>query len=128
MEVRLRKLSVKQEKSNWKSNKEIEMFRMEEESKNGEGIPVTFIVKDVAGNKTIVTDKVYIDRNVPEAVIQGVQDYMITSKPVKVNYLAEEENIFQVVQAHISKEDITGRKEETEITEWRIESRTSQER
>ena len=33
------------------------MFRMEEESKNGEGIPVTFIVKDVAGNKTIVTDK-----------------------------------------------------------------------
>lgn len=45
---------------------------------------------------------------------------MITSKPVKVNYLAEEENIFQVVQAHISKEDITGRKEETEITEWRI--------
>ena len=32
---------------------------------------------------------------------------MITSKPVKVNYLAEEENIFQVVQAHISKEDIT---------------------
>lgn len=55
-----------------KSNKEIEMFRMEEESKNGEGIPVTFIVKDVAGNKTIVTDKVYIDRNVPEAVIQGV--------------------------------------------------------
>lgn len=93
---------------------------MEEESKNGEGIPVTFIVKDVAGNKTIVTDKVYIDRNVPEASIQGVQDYMITSKPVKVNYLAEEENIFQVVQAHISKEDITGRKEETEITEWRI--------
>ena len=56
---------------------------MEEESKNGEGIPVTFIVKDVAGNKTIVTDKVYIDRNVPEASIQGVQDYMITSKPVK---------------------------------------------
>ena len=86
-----------------KSNKEIEMFRMEEESKNGEGIPVTFIVKDVAGNKTIVTDKVYIDRNVPEAVIQGVQDYMITSKPVKVNYLAEEENIFQVVQAHIRR-------------------------
>ena len=75
------------------------------ESKNGEGIPVTFIVKDVAGNKTIVTDKVYIDRNLPEAVIQGVQDYMITSKPVKVNYLAEEENIFQVVQAHISKEE-----------------------
>ena len=103
-----------------KSNKETEIFRMEEESKNGEGIPVTFIVKDVAGNKTIVTDKVYIDRNVPEAAIQGVQDYMITSKPVKVNYLAEEENIFQVVQAHISKEDITGRKEETEITEWRI--------
>lgn len=103
-----------------KSNKETEIFRMEEESKNGEGIPVTFIVKDVAGNKTIVTDKVYIDRNVPEASIQGVQDYMITSKPVKVNYLAEEENIFQVVQAHISKEDITGRKEETEITEWRI--------
>lgn len=103
-----------------KSNKETEIFRMEEESKNGEGIPVTFIVKDVAGNKTIVTDKVYIDRNVPEAAIQGVQDYMITSKPIKVNYLAEEENIFQVVQAHISKEDITGRKEETEITEWRI--------
>ena len=103
-----------------KSNKETEIFRIEEESKNGEGIPVTFIAKDVAGNKTIVTDKVYIDRNVPEAAIQGVQDYMITSKPVKVNYLAEEENIFQVVQAHISKEDITGRKEETEITEWRI--------
>ncbi|WP_454971030.1 Ig-like domain repeat protein [Dorea sp.] len=103
-----------------KSNKEMETFRIEEESKNGEGIPVTFIVKDVAGNKTVVTDKVCIDRNVPEAAIQGVQDYMITSKPVKVNYLAEEENIFQVVQAHVSKEDITGRKEETEITEWQM--------
>lgn len=102
-----------------KSNKETERFRIEEESENGEGIPITLIARDFAGNQTIVTDKVYVDRDVPEAAIQGVQDYMITSKPVKVNYLAEEENIFQTVQAHIIKEDITGRKEETAITGWK---------
>ena len=101
-----------------KSNKETETFQLEEESKGGEGIPVILIVRDYAGNQTIVSDKIFIDRDIPEVSIQGVQDYMITSKPVQVTYLAEEENGFQNVQAHILKEDGNGRKEETEVTGW----------
>ena len=102
-----------------KSNKETEKFRIEEESKKGEGIPITITATDFAGNQTIVTDKVFIDRDIPRVVIQGIQDYMITSKPVQVNYLAEEENEFQTVQAHVWKEDITGRKKETVIEGWK---------
>ena len=101
-----------------KSNKETETFQLEEESKGGEGIPVILIVRDYAGNQTIVSDKIFIDRDIPEVSIQGVRDYMITSKPVQVTYLAEEENGFQNVQAHILKEDGNGRKEETEVTGW----------
>ena len=57
---------------------------MEEESKNGEGIPVTFIVKDVAGNKTIVTDKSILTGMFRRQLYKECR-YMITSKPVKVN-------------------------------------------
>lgn len=52
-----------------------------------------------------------------------MEDYTITSKPVQVSYLAEEENVIQTVRANILKEDIDGKKEETEITEWKTKSR-----
>ena len=102
-----------------KSNKETEIFRIEEESRNGEGIPITIIAADLAGNQTTVMEKVLIDQDVPEISIQGIQDYMITSKPVEVNYRTEEENAFRTVQACTSKEGITGKKEEMEITGWK---------
>ncbi len=51
----------------------------------------------------MVTDRVFVDRDAPKALIQGVQDYMITSKPVQVSYLAEEENVIQTVRANILK-------------------------
>lgn len=38
----------------------------------------------------MVTDRVFVDRDAPKALIQGVEDYTITSKPVQVSYLAEE--------------------------------------
>ena len=101
-----------------KSSKAAEKFRIEEESKNGDAVPVTIIAVDMAGNQSAVTEKVFIDRAVPDISIQGIQDYMITSKAVKVNYLTEEENEFQMVQACVFQEDTTGKKEETEITEW----------
>ena len=101
-----------------KSNKATEKFRIEEASKKGNAIPITITAADFAGNQTVVTDKIFIDRDVPNISIQGVQDYMITSKSVKVNYLAEEENALQLVQVHVSKEDVTGKKEEAEVTEW----------
>lgn len=71
----------------------------------------------------MVTDRVFVDRDAPKALIQGVEDYTITSKPVQVSYLAEEENVIQTVRANILKEDIDGKKEETEITEWKTKSR-----
>lgn len=43
-------------------------------------------------------------------MIQGVEDYTITSKPVQVSYLAEEENVIQTVRANILKEDIDGKR------------------
>ena len=56
----------------------------------------------------MVTDRVFVDRDAPKALIQGVEDYTITSKPVQVSYLAEEENVIQTVRANILKEDIDG--------------------
>ncbi len=103
-----------------KGNKETEKFLIEEESKSGEGIPITIIVTDLAGNQTTVKDKIFIDRTAPKASIQGIQDYMITSKPVKVNYLAEEENEFQMVQAYVLKEDVIGKKQETAVAGWKV--------
>lgn len=103
-----------------KSNKATEKFQIEEESKGGEGVPFVLIAVDFAGNQAIVTDKVFIDREIPEVTIQGVQDYMITSKPVKVNYLAEEENAFQTVQASVLKEDTTGKKETVNVRGWKM--------
>lgn len=70
----------------------------------------------------MVTDRVFVDRDAPKALIQGVEDYTITSKPVQVSYLAEEENVIQIVRANILKEDIDGKKEETEITEWKTKA------
>lgn len=70
----------------------------------------------------MVTDRVFVDRDAPKALIQGVEDYTITSKPVQVSYLAEEENVIQTVRANILKEDIDGKKEETEITEWKTKA------
>lgn len=70
----------------------------------------------------MVTDRVFVDRDAPKALIQGMEDYTITSKPVQVSYLAEEENVIQTVRANILKEDIDGKKEETEITEWKTKA------
>ena len=106
-----------------KSSKGAEKFVITESSQNGESTPVTIIATDYAGNQTVVTDRVFVDRDAPKALIQGVEDYTITSKPVQVSYLAEEENVIQTVRANILKEDIDGKKEETEITEWKTKSR-----
>lgn len=106
-----------------KSSKEAEKFIITESSQNGKGTPVTIIAADYAGNQTVVTERVFVDRDAPKALIQGVEDYTITSKSVQVSYLAEEENVIQTVRANILKEDIDGKKEETEITEWKTKSR-----
>lgn len=105
-----------------KSSKGAEKFVITESSQNGESTPVTIIATDYAGNQTVVTDRVFVDRDAPKALIQGVEDYTITSKPVQVSYLAEEENVIQTVRANILKEDIDGKKEETEITEWKTKA------
>ena len=96
-----------------KSSKGAEKFVITESSQNGESTPVTIIATDYAGNQTVVTDRVFVDRDAPKALIQGVEDYTITSKPVQVSYLAEEENVIQTVRANILKVDIDGKKEET---------------
>lgn len=106
-----------------KSSKGAGKFVITESSQNGESTPVTIIAADYAGNQTVVTDRVFVDRDAPKALIQGVEDYTITSKTVQVSYLAEEENVIQTVRANILKEDIDGKKEETEITEWETKSR-----
>lgn len=118
-----------------KGYKEIEKFQIQESSKDGESIPITVIVRDNAGNQTTQTEQIYIDKGIPAAVIQGVQDYMITSKPVQVDYLAEEENALGDVRAGMIKERPDGQKEETEVKNWKagraeesgkIEKRSSQ--
>ena len=50
-----------------KSSKGAEKFVITESSQNGESTPVTIIATDYAGNQTVVTDRVFVDRDAPKA-------------------------------------------------------------
>lgn len=52
------------------------------------------------------------------ARIEGIEDYMITSKPVEVRYFVEEENVMEDMRAWARREDPQGNAGEIPVSEW----------
>lgn len=94
-------------------------FRIAEMSAKGNAVPVTIRIKDRAGNYGEQTVGVYIDSQPPKTSIEGVQNYMITSKPVEVNCRVEEENLIGQASASIRWETPQGKVELMKAEEWK---------
>lgn len=106
-----------------KSQDNLSDFLIMQTSESGEGVPVTVSVTDKAGNKVERTEKIYIDNLAPTVSMIGASDYLITSKPVTLEYQAKDENKLESVQARIEFEKPEGEKLEEVFTtndSWEI--------
>lgn len=88
-------------------------------SVRGSAVPVTVKAVDRAGNSAETSFGLYIDGTAPRTFLDGVEDYMITSHPVTVNYRAEEENLLGNVSASIRREDPEGQTSVIAVEEWK---------
>ena len=59
-------------------------FQVAYASAKGNSIKITVTARDRAGNTASRSCGLYIDRQPPKARIEGIEDYMITSKPVEI--------------------------------------------
>lgn len=85
------------------------------------GINITVTAEDKAGNKSEKTKTVYIDREVPKAVISGANNYMITAKTTVITGILEEENALKEYSLQIIREDTKGKRKKLDISEWKTE-------
>lgn len=88
-------------------------------SSKGEAVPVKVRVTDRAGNVSDTSLSLYIDQHPPRTSIEGVQDYMITSQPVRVEYLVQEENILEKRNAGAQRKNPQGETEFLPAEEWK---------
>ena len=90
-------------------------------SAGGKAVPVMVRVTDRAGNIARETCGLYIDQRPPRTAVEGVSDYMITSEPVEVKYLIEEENAVGKIEAGARWEDPRGQVIYLAAEEWKEE-------
>lgn len=100
-------------------------FLISQKSIQGDGVPVTVHVVDKAGNKKEVSRRMYIDNAPPDIAIQGIDNYMITSRPAEVCYRAEDDNILGSVTVRNMRESPEGHVEELPENEWMSEGEAS---
>ena len=73
-------------------------------SQNGQPVRVEVRAVDHAGNVAWQECELLIDGEAPEAMIEGVHDYMITSQPVTIRCVARDENILAKTVAKAEQE------------------------
>lgn len=93
-------------------------FQVAYASAKGNSIKITVTARDRAGNTASRSCGLYIDQQPPKARIEGIEDYMITSKPVEVRYFVEEENVMEDMRAWARREDPQGNAGEIPVSEW----------
>lgn len=93
-------------------------FKVASASVKGNAVKITVTATDRAGNVSSQSCGLYIDQLAPKARIEGIEDYMITSQPVEVRYLVEEENVIGDMKAWASKEDPQGNTGDLQVEEW----------
>lgn len=91
------------------------------ESVQGEGVAVTIIATDCAGNQSQTEKRIFIDKKNPVVEIRGIQKYMITSEDVRFSCFAEDENILQTVLAVIERTDENSEVSAIEVQDWKSE-------
>lgn len=85
------------------------------------GVEVTVTAEDKAGNKSVQTKTVYIDKEVPKVTITGAKNYMITSKTIVVTGAIDEENGLKDFDMKIIRESTEGTKKKMSASEWKEE-------
>lgn len=85
------------------------------------GVEVTVTAEDKAGNKSVQTKTVYIDKAVPKVTITGAKNYMITSKSIVVTGTIDEENGLKDFDMKILRESTEGTKKKMSVSEWKEE-------
>ena len=93
-------------------------FLISQASRRAEGAEVTVMVSDKAGHRISDTRKVYIDDSIPQIKMEGMTDYMITSREVPVTFQISEENGLRNCEAVAEWEDTEGNKTMLPVTEW----------
>lgn len=94
-------------------------FRITGLSAKGNAVPVTVRIKDRAGNYAQKTVGLYIDHQPPKTSIKGVENYMITSQPVEVEYRVDEDNGIGQASTNTEWEDTQGKVAVMKAEEWK---------
>ena len=94
------------------------VFAIRQVSQGGAPVKVQVKAVDRAGNVSWQECELLIDGKVPEAVMEGVPDYMISSQPVKIRLMAREENVLAGVYGKVVRETPDGAVREDDIKEW----------
>lgn len=87
-------------------------------SERGEGLNIKIIVSDRAGNKTETMKKMYIDNSPPHVTIDGITDYMITSRQIEVQFRTLEDNALDRCVAEVEWEDVNGNRQKIQPPAW----------
>jgi len=93
-------------------------FLVTHASEGSKGSELTITASDASGHIESVTKTLYIDSSTPKAEISGIEDYMITSQPVRAVFKITEENALREWQAETEWEDMDGRKHKLSPQEW----------
>ena len=94
------------------------VFRIETFSSGARPVDVEIYAVDLAGNRAFRECSLYIDGEAPEVSITGVQDYMITSRPVELHFAAREENVFRTVLGTVDWEAPDGGVKQRTVESW----------
>lgn len=93
-------------------------FLVQKPSVNGQPIAVTVVARDKAGKQSSQIESLYIDGKEPQVKISGAEDYLITSRPVTVDYEIKEENVLSEFRADTKWERVDGVKKILPVSEW----------
>lgn len=96
-------------------------FVIDRSSVSGEGVEVTVVAKDRAGNRFQCTKKIYIDQKSPEISVRGVKNFSVLSEPVTLVMEVEEENLLQEYSAEIEWENTDGEKTKIPVKNFLIQ-------
>ena len=68
-------------------------FKVDEASRNGQGIQIMAHALDRAGNTSVKIGKVFIDTEIPAISVKGIEEAAITGKDTEIEVTVSEENI-----------------------------------
>ena len=87
------------------------IFLIQSPSIGGRANEVVILATDYAGNQANHVCNLYIDQRPPQVCIEGIEDYMITANPVRVEYMASEENLLSVFETKTIWKDVDGKEQ-----------------